>query len=352
MWTALWTSVLLAQTPHPGLSAPWGDTAIPLPNALMEMKRACVAEGGTFDGKWGRCEPKAGHGWDGWTAYPLTCSHLNASECDLSPGCLPLSRTTEGVATFQGCATVPPTHLKNADLARETCETGGGQWRSDPPPGHCTCAVGSVPTDQSCPPPQSYDVVLVPGCPSDADGSLSFCLWRRAVWAFFVYEDGHAQEFIVSGGPVQTPWAEADMLRAAMVYLGVPAEKIQVERQALHTDENVFYSLDLARSLGWEKIAVASDPGHAGLACELMNHWGEPCAVLPADYVRLHHAMQIHYFTDVTGVTPERDWLSLHARERRLAKEQGRFFARPPSWWVYNTLFWQERPEPPQPYKE
>jgi uncharacterized SAM-binding protein YcdF (DUF218 family) len=172
------------------------------------------------------------------------------------------------------------------------------------------------------------------------------------VWAFFVYEDGHAQEFIVSGGPVQTPWAEADMLRAAMVYLGVPAEKIQVERQALHTDENVFYSLDLARSLGWEKIAVASDPGHAGLACELMNHWGEPCAVLPADYVRLHHAMQIHYFTDVTGVTPERDWLSLHARERRLAKEQGRFFARPPSWWVYNTLFWQERPEPPQPYKE
>ena len=31
--------------------------------------------------------------------------------------------------------------------------------------------------------PLPVDVAIVPGCPSEADGTLSACQWRRAAWA-------------------------------------------------------------------------------------------------------------------------------------------------------------------------
>src|SRR6478736_10236582 len=96
-------------------------------------------------------------------------------------------------------------------------------------------------------PPAPFDAVVVPGCPSELDGSLSRCQMARAVWAARLWERGWARNFITSGSAVYTPFVEAEALAAALVALGVPPDRIWLEPNALHTDENMVYSLQIAR---------------------------------------------------------------------------------------------------------
>ncbi len=193
------------------------------------------------------------------------------------------------------------------------------------------------------------DAAIVPGCPSEADGRLSFCQWRRATWAAMLYRDGVAPRFITSGAAVHTPWPEARMIRAAMIAQGVPGEVIHVEEQALHTDENIAYSMALGRRLGWTRFGIASDASHVKLACKLLQRWDQPaCVALPMDYHRVHEARLKGWSSEITGVEPEADWVPLATRERRLAREQGRWFRRPPSWWVYTFSGVRGAPTPPE----
>src|SRR5438128_443276 len=99
-------------------------------------------------------------------------------------------------------------------------------------------------------PAERFDVIVVPGCPTEGEGRLGRCLIGRAAWAATLWERGQAARFITSGGAVHSPYVEAEALAEAMTALGVPAERIWLERQALHTDENMYFSLLLARALG------------------------------------------------------------------------------------------------------
>lgn len=44
------------------------------------------------------------------------------------------------------------------------------------------------------------------------------------------------------------------------IALGVPASNVFTEDLAEHSTENIYYSYHLARKLGFQKVAVASDP--------------------------------------------------------------------------------------------
>src|SRR6185369_1401839 len=93
-----------------------------------------------------------------------------------------------------------------------------------------------------------YDVVIIPGCPSEADGALSLCQLSRALWGALLWERGDTRAFITSGAAVHSPYVEAEALAAALAALGVPAEHIYLEPNALHTDENMYNSLQIARA--------------------------------------------------------------------------------------------------------
>jgi uncharacterized SAM-binding protein YcdF (DUF218 family) len=126
-----------------------------------------------------------------------------------------------------------------------------------------------------------FDAVIVPGCPAEADGRVSTCQWERAAWAAALVRAGSARDAIVTGGAVYTPYIEAEGLAAAMVALGVPAERIHVEPLARHTDENAGFSLAMARDLGYTRLAVASVPVHAVLMDEMMLRWGVDVVAVP-----------------------------------------------------------------------
>lgn len=130
---------------------------------------------------------------------------------------------------------------------------------------------------------QPYDAVIVPGCPSATDGSLSLCQKQRAAWASLVFERGLAQALITSGAAVYSPYIEADALALALARLGVPGERIYLDRQALHTDENMHNAAELARQLGAQHVAVASHGMQAKGGCSMVTARGLLCTPLPLE---------------------------------------------------------------------
>lgn len=163
----------------------------------------------------------------------------------------------------------------------------------------------------------SVDVVIVPGCPAEPDGRLSECQWRRALWAAHLYEEGLARHFITSGGAAHTPYVEATAIAAGMQALGVPAEVVFRETQALHTDQNAGYALALADALGFRTVGVASDPGHADLICRLAIRWGRVCTSFRMDPDVVLDRMSERP-TGVLTPIPRAQWISEH-REPRMA---------------------------------
>jgi hypothetical protein len=184
-------------------------------------------------------------------------------------------------------------------------------------------------------PDQPFDVVIVPGCPSEDDGSLSRCQMSRALWAFRLWERGWARNFITSGAAVYTPYVEAEALAAALAALGVPPDRIWLEWNALHTDENMFYSLQIARAQQFRTVAVAADG--AVWDCRMLLDWGQTCRALTTDreWVRDRHR-QIPDVLEKVRTPRVEPFIPLRERERQIARRTGRH--RPPSYMLYLGL--------------
>ncbi len=187
------------------------------------------------------------------------------------------------------------------------------------------------------PPARPHDAVIVLGCPSESDGSLTRCQLGRAGLAYSIWTKGWTKAFIVSGSAVHSPYVEAEALAMAMATLGVPADKIWLETDALHTDENVYYSMQLARKLGFVDLAIASNSAHAGFACSMMLSWGHACVGLALDVEELETFMPARE-PELRALRARRveGWVDLEDREERLYWDTGR--SRPPSFLLYPLL--------------
>jgi hypothetical protein len=183
-------------------------------------------------------------------------------------------------------------------------------------------------------PAAPFDAVIVPGCPSEADGSPSFCQLGRAGEAALLWRHGWATHFIVSGSAVHSPYVEAEAIAQAMTVLGVPPERIVLERDALHTDENVYYSLRVAGELGFDTLAIASNEPFGSWMCGLMTTWGHACSSIDMDVPALRKFMP-PFDARLHALRAPRveNWEPLDRREARIAKITGH--ARPPSFVFY-----------------
>jgi hypothetical protein len=191
----------------------------------------------------------------------------------------------------------------------------------------------------SKPPADPFDAVVVPGCPSEDDGSPSRCQMGRAGHAALLWRDGWTRNFIVSGSDVHTPYVEAEAIAQAMTLLGVPPERIVLERDALHSDENVYYSILLAKKRGFARIAIASNGAIASLLCKMMVQWGYPCAAIGMDTDALEHFLPPRE-ASLRALRAPRvvNWEHLSDREARIAKVNG--YGRPPSYLLYPFYGW------------
>ncbi len=184
---------------------------------------------------------------------------------------------------------------------------------------------------------QPLDVVIIPGCPNEPDGHASPCQLERAHYAALLWQRGMVKRFITSGNAVHTPWVEADTIAQLMAALGIPADRILLERNALHTDENMYYSVRIARHLGARTVGVSSQAGHAQAGCTFLTAWGQPCTALPIDRAATRTLSAADY-ARLAALPFARDvhFLELAEREHRAAEREHRL-RRPPSFLVYAT---------------
>jgi uncharacterized SAM-binding protein YcdF (DUF218 family) len=111
-----------------------------------------------------------------------------------------------------------------------------------------------------------YDVIIVPGAPYDSlKGNWSMPMKARIYWSKHLFETGIAKNIIFSGSAVYTPYVESKVMALYAAALGIPPQNIFVETKAEHSTENIYYSYQMARKLGFEKIAIATDPLQARL---------------------------------------------------------------------------------------
>lgn len=184
---------------------------------------------------------------------------------------------------------------------------------------------------------QPFDAAIVPGCPTEADGAVSRCQLSRALYAAHLFSSGQVRVLIASGSAVHNPFSEALGMAMAMAGAGVPADHIYLEPDALHTDENMYFSLRIARALGLRDLAVVSQRGHAAWGCRMMEDWGQSCRSLPVD-LSVVEARHQTYAEALRGlrVPTQPHWIELDERERRRARAVGR--RRPPSYLLYPAM--------------
>ncbi len=111
---------------------------------------------------------------------------------------------------------------------------------------------------------QTFDAIIVPGVPFYKDAWDS-TMKARVLWSYVLYKEGYTKNVIYSGGAVYSPYYEAKIMGLYAQKLGIPAEHIFYDTLAEHSTENVYFSYELARKLGFKTIALATDPGQSSL---------------------------------------------------------------------------------------
>lgn len=104
-----------------------------------------------------------------------------------------------------------------------------------------------------------YDAIIVPGFPHEEE-KWSPVVKMRVLWAQKLYEKGLAKNIIFSGAAVYSPYIESKVMAEYAIALGVPAKNVFTEESAQHSTENLYFSYVRAKELGFEKVALATDP--------------------------------------------------------------------------------------------
>lgn len=125
-----------------------------------------------------------------------------------------------------------------------------------------------------------FDVIIVPGVPFDS-GKVNPIYKARMFWAKALFEKGIARNIIFSGGAVHSPYVEAEAMRITADSLGIPSQNIFTETAAMHSTENLNYSISMAHQNGFSKIAVATDPFQAYYLSRYVKKNKMNIAVLP-----------------------------------------------------------------------
>jgi len=109
---------------------------------------------------------------------------------------------------------------------------------------------------------KTYDAIIVPGVPFEGD-NWNDIMKIRVYWSKYLYDKGMAKNIIYSGSAVYSPYYEAEIMALYAIELGIPKKHIFTENKAEHSTENVYYSTKKGKKLGFESMALATDPYQA-----------------------------------------------------------------------------------------
>ncbi|MDF2437388.1 MAG: YdcF family protein [Bacteroidota bacterium] len=166
-----------------------------------------------------------------------------------------------------------------------------------------------------------YDVIIVPGAPY-LDPSMKLVLKSRILWAKYLYDHKLAKNIIFSGSSVYSPYVEGKIMRIYADSLNIPSEHTFSETKAQHSTENIFYSVEMARKLGFKRIAVATDHYQMVILNYYIKKNFPDVTILPIDYKKIDLINAAWPEIDETPAYVE-DFVSLIKRESRSERFKG-----------------------------
>lgn len=123
---------------------------------------------------------------------------------------------------------------------------------------------------------ETAEAVVVLGAALTEAGVAGPAVRRRLAHGVEVWKRRSAAYLLVSGGIVGPPPAEAEVMRALAIELGVPPERIVVEDRARNTFENGVYSGRILRDRGWRRLVLVTDAFHMPRALFVFRRLGLP----------------------------------------------------------------------------
>jgi uncharacterized SAM-binding protein YcdF (DUF218 family) len=129
-----------------------------------------------------------------------------------------------------------------------------------------------------------FDVIIVPGIPFQDQDWTSNVMKDRVLWSVYLYKKGVAANVIYSGDAVYTPYIESRIMSMYAIASGIPAQHVFSETKAEHSTENLIYSYRMAEKMGFEKIAVATDPAQANGLKTYAWDYSIPVVFIPIVY--------------------------------------------------------------------
>ena len=109
---------------------------------------------------------------------------------------------------------------------------------------------------------KTYDMIIVPGIPL-REGVWDRTMKARVYWSKYLFDKGIAKNIMYSGSSVYTPYYEGEVMALYAEAIGIPKEHIFSETKAEHSTENLYYGYYKSKKLGFNKIALATDPFQA-----------------------------------------------------------------------------------------
>jgi len=158
-----------------------------------------------------------------------------------------------------------------------------------------------------------FDVIIVPGVPYEREKTTSV-MKMRIFWAKHLYDSGFTKNIIFSGSAVYSQFVEGIAMKVIADSLGIPGDHTFSETKAEHSTENVYYSWKMAKSLGFQKIALATDPFQSRLLESFMRKYSPGVKAIPIVFGTFDTDTTILPVIDVTSAYVP-DFVSITERE-------------------------------------
>lgn len=160
---------------------------------------------------------------------------------------------------------------------------------------------------------EPFDAIIVPGLPYDKENTSSV-LEMRMLWAKHLYDEGITRNVIFSGSAVYTPFIESVAMKVMADSMGIPSHFTFSETEAEHSTENVYYSWKMAKGLGFEKIALATDPFQAVMLRGFIRKHTPDVEIIPVVFSKIDMKNNSLPVIDTTS-SYRRDFVSIKERE-------------------------------------
>jgi len=169
-----------------------------------------------------------------------------------------------------------------------------------------------------------YDVVIVPGLPYNS-GDISAGMKLRILWSYHLYRTGMTKKVMYSGSAVYSPYVEARIMAEYGKALGIPTEDILMEERAEHSTENLFFGYRMAKNLGYQKIALASDPFQSSMLRSFARSRDMDVDFIPAIYDTLNAYWAVASLNIDPEVARVDSFVALPERESFFTRLRGTF---------------------------